>query len=80
MNRLEKFKTFKVHPRHSKLVAKLTAADRDFCEQWIADRAEMNADDFELAVNRMFMDNPNKPKHWPTIMELISSANVKRVI
>lgn len=44
---------------------------RSICE---AD-ASMSIADFEMKANRLFLDNPKKPKGWTTICALLSAAN-----
>jgi hypothetical protein len=41
------------------------------CKNHSCDKGE-----FELRVNRMFLDNPSKPKRWAEIMEILSSCNL----
>lgn len=77
MTRIDKFKTLRVHPRHSKMIAKLSLFDLAYCDAWIQANDELDQNDFEMRVNRMFMDNPDKPKNWATIMEVIATCNVK---
>lgn len=75
MNRLEKFQSYKTNAWYSRIFKRLSAADIAFAESWITTNDHLDRNDFESAVNRMFIDK-QKPKHWTSIQELIAGANV----
>lgn len=79
MRRLDAFQLLSEHAWYGKLYNKLSAAERVMCREFIFSRETLNADEFELAVNRWFVDKP-KPKNWATMMELVSSSKPKGVL
>lgn len=74
-SRLKKFHSYAKHGWLSKSYAKLSASEREMAEQFIRENDAKSKGDFELAVNRMFIDRPNKPKNWTIILELLANSN-----
>lgn len=60
------------HPWHNKLFLKLSSKEVAHCLKFVDDNAD--CDNFDQAVQRMFLDCPDKPKHWKEIMELLTCA------
>lgn len=77
-NRLKRFREYWTHPWFKRVIKKLGAADIAFAESWIKRHEHLDLNDFQFATNRMFLDDPNKPKKWTIIVELISNANTLR--
>lgn len=73
--RLIKFDTFQTHPWLRKLYNKLKKEEILICYKFIKTNELLNQSDFEIAINRMFLDNKNKPKNYTLILELLSCAN-----
>lgn len=56
MERLDRFTGLKDDPWYGKQYKKLRKADVEFCHAFIAANNALAKDDFESAVNRIFMD------------------------
>lgn len=76
MTRLKKFQSFESHGWLCRLYKRLKPADIRLAEEFIAAKDHLDKDEFEMAVNRMFMDCENKPAKWTLIIELLANANV----
>jgi len=74
MNRLEVFKGYKNHPWFSRKISQLSLVHLILIEHFINSNNELSKGDFELAVNRMFLDK-DKPKKYKEIQELLSCCN-----
>lgn len=72
--RLENFYYLKLHPMLGRRFRKLSPDQVSECEAFIICNAPLNNDDFEKAVNRMFLDVV-KPKNYKDMLELLSCAN-----
>ena len=75
MTRLEKFESFKTHPWLKRIYSKLRKEQLDISRDFIIKYNHLDKDDFEKAVNRMFLDK-EKPYRWEIILELIANCNV----
>ena len=75
MSRLEIFKSIGSHPYLKKSFLKLKQDDINFCIKFINDFDSFGNDDFESKINRIFMDNDNKPKNFKIICEMLSCTN-----
>lgn len=71
MSRLQKFNENKLCPIRGKWYKKLKPADLEFCEKFIKENAQLNKNDFEFKANRVFLDNPDKPKTWGYIWSIL---------
>jgi hypothetical protein len=56
MNRLDKFLELKNHAWFKKQYVKLRQDNIDFCIEWINKNDSLSKDDFELALNRIYLD------------------------
>ncbi len=74
LKRFVTFAGYQEHPVLSKPWKRLTDDELEFVGDFIHKLGQADKGQFELAVNRMFIDKP-KPKHWAIIMELLSCAN-----
>ncbi len=74
MDRLAAFEQLKNHAWLGRLFLRLTKADIELCRAFIVSQEKTPKVEFELAVNRMFLDKP-KPKNHTVILELLSCAN-----
>jgi|JI10StandDraft_1071094.scaffolds.fasta_scaffold481556_3 hypothetical protein len=74
MDRLERFKSFSLHPMFKKIFTRLTPFEEMMAEKFIVDNESLNKDNFEYAVNRMFLDRA-KTRHWKEIVELLTCSN-----
>jgi hypothetical protein len=73
--RLEAFRNLKKHAWLGRVFARLSAKEIAGAEGFIRARGDDSKDAFELAINRLFIDAPDKPRHWAEISELLSCAN-----
>ncbi len=71
----EEMKALRAHPHHKKTLGKLGSSDRDVMLKFIKENATLSRDDFEMKVNRLFIDQTDKPPKWAYIMELLSIMN-----
>lgn len=69
------FNSLETHPWLNRVFKKLNRDDLYICRQFLAEKEHLSKGDFELAVNRMFIDKENKPKNWKLICELLTCAN-----
>ncbi len=74
--RLINFHSYKDHAWLKKVYVRLKKDDIDCAEQFIVLHDHLDKGDFELAINRMFLDKP-KPKNFREILELLTCANSK---
>lgn len=74
MDRLERFKSFSLHPMFKKIFTRLAPNEEMMAEKFIVDNESLDKANFEYAVNRMFLDRP-KTKHWKEIVELLTCSN-----
>lgn len=72
--RQQKFDELKNHPYLSKLFKKLKNEDLIFCEKFLEETKALTKDEFATKVIRLNLDNPNKPKAWKEIEELLISS------
>lgn len=72
--RIIKFNSFSTHPWLSRLFNKLKKEDIDFAIKFLTNESSKSRSDFELAVNRIFLDR-DKPRAWKEITELLISSN-----
>jgi hypothetical protein len=73
--RLMNFENLAHHAWLKRLFLKMKSQDLDIAREFLIMNAGLSKDDFQHAVNRMYMDSAEKPKHWTEIQELLSNAN-----
>ena len=76
--RIDKFNSLRDHPWLGRLFIKLRAKEVVFAANWILEHEHLDAGQFEMATNRMFMDRAdlrNEYKNWPIILELVANSN-----
>lgn len=54
---------------------KMREQDLIFIRDFLEDTAKLNADERQLLINRLYLDQPSKPKHWAYIQEFIQFIN-----
>lgn len=74
MKRLIRFNELFNHAWHGKNVKKLNKIDLIFITNFIETNNDLSKNDFEMAVNRIFI-NKERPKNWCIILELLSCIN-----
>lgn len=75
MSRLSVFYAYETHPWLKRVFNKLSKNEKDLAVAFITQNDGLNKGEFELRVNRMFMDVKDKPKNWTAVLELITCAN-----
>lgn len=74
--RLEAFNQLPGHAWYRRTWKRLSEADLKWAQQWITSHDHLDRCEFELAVNRMFMDGANAQVSQKNIVrELISASN-----
>ncbi len=73
--RMKNLNDLKEHPWISKLFGKINQKDMDFLIYEIEESDGLDTDQWESRINRLFIDNPNKPKRWKELSEILSSIN-----
>lgn len=73
--RAEKFHAYKNHPWLGRVYAKLTRDEILLAEAFMRSNQKLGKGEFEMAINRMFLDKEDKPKNWTRISELLTNAN-----
>ena len=77
MTRLEKFHSLKDHPWYHRIYSKIPESDIAQIETWIKIRERCTAFEFECWINRLYIDNADKPKRWKEILDLLTASNVR---
>jgi hypothetical protein len=75
MTRLQRFQSFKAHPRYSKTLEQLSASDRDCCERWITEHSALDYVDFDKAIMRLMGDVRVPLRNWPSALVLLLASN-----
>jgi hypothetical protein len=75
MGRRDVLISYQDHAIFGRLWKRLIPSERDFAHSFINSHDNLSKKDFEYAVNRAFLDLPNKPKHWKEILELLACTN-----
>lgn len=74
--RLKKnLKELEIHPWLKRLFQKLTKEDRERINKFIDTYGDDSPVGFEIRLNRLFMDQPEKPKRWKETMEILTNLN-----
>lgn len=61
------------HPWFCRVYKRLGASDLEAMIAWAREREALSAEEWEKAVNRMYMDR-ERPRRWKEIMELLTVA------
>jgi hypothetical protein len=76
MTRLDIFKEkCATDPFWKPLAKRLTKGEVLIAENFLDSRWTLSHLEFEYSVTRMFLDQPNKPKNWAIIQELLFLSN-----
>lgn len=73
--RLNRFKSFSTHAWFKRVFKRLSREEIALAERTLLANDAKGKDDFERFCNRLFLDDPDKPKHWMEIRELLANAN-----
>ena len=79
MNRLEEFEALADHPWLGRIFKRLTQSDLRLAREFILCHEDKSVGEFELLMNRMFLDQKEKTKNYRIIQELLSCSNKKEV-
>ncbi len=58
-----------------KLLKRMTTEERIACLDFIIENDTLSKDDFAFKANRWFLDNPNKPKHYTEMVDVVTQCN-----
>lgn len=72
--RKQSYQSLKTHPWFKRLFKRVKPEHEQLILSFIAANDCLNKNDFEAAVNRMFLDKP-KPKNYEIVLELLANAN-----
>lgn len=75
MNKEQSLDKLRNHIYYGKLYSKLNMKDKAEVVAFALVNFDLDKNDFEFKVNRMFLDMPDKPKNWTLICELLSAFN-----
>lgn len=73
LNRTDLFLNLQFHPWFKKAFKKLNDKEKKIALDFIANHNHLDKGSFELAINRMFLDQ-EKPKNWSIILELLVAS------
>lgn len=73
--RLEAFHALEKHPWLGRIYGRLTKAELAFCQELILANEHLSKGDFELKINRLWLDREERPKNRFVISELLICAN-----
>lgn len=73
--RLAAFKAYEKHAWLGRVFRKLSPEEMQIAVGFFEKNAALSKGDFEYAVNRAFLDQVEKPKHYKEILELLTCAN-----
>jgi len=74
-SRLEHFRDLDRHAWFGRQMAKLKKGQREICEQFIAEHDHLDRGQFEMALNRWWVDRQDRPKNWSSLQELVMISN-----
>lgn len=74
--RLQKLESFKTHPWFKKIYKRLGNRDCAFMLETLNKLDHLTRDEYEMRINRLFLDVKDKPRHWKEIQELLANTNV----
>lgn len=76
MSRAIKFEALANHAWLGKSFKKLKKDELLLARNFLEQNAHLDKGQFEFAINRMFINYPNKPKNWTIILEMLANSNV----
>lgn len=77
MNRIEAFMGLASDPWYSRVWKMLSMGQTQIAEGFLRRNAGLDHLEFEHAVSRMYLDNPDRPKNYAVIQDLLLAANTK---
>jgi hypothetical protein len=79
MDRLSAFRDLTASGQYGLIWDRLPLAEREQVYSFISIHSTASVADFEMRVNRMFMDQKKKPKNWVLITDLLLAVNSRYV-
>lgn len=76
-----KFKEFSESiktPYYDKHLRSLNLEEISIIERFLSAKIALNPDQFEMEINRLFLDKKEKIKKWTLVCELLSAFNTSR--
>lgn len=73
MDRKERFMLLKAHPMYGKGINSLSPAERELMEKFLREHNTDTQAVWSVALRKLFVDNPAKPKNWTLIYELLQT-------
>jgi hypothetical protein len=68
---MQKLLSYETHAWYSRIYKKLKPDEVKAMIAFLKAHDHLETGPFEMAVQRMYLDKPNKPKHWVEINELL---------
>ncbi len=78
MNRMEAFLSLEEHAWLGRIFKRLSKSELQIAKDFIQSHESTPQQEFEFAVNRMFLGKADKPKNYTMILELLSCANTQQ--
>ncbi len=76
MTRFDRFMLIPQNPMLAKTYAQLSATEKGFVRQFLVQTVRDDANTYATKVNRLFLDEPQKPLHHAAMIEVLLSCNV----
>jgi hypothetical protein len=73
--RLAAYRSIQSHPWLGRSWQKLSETDRQAVLSFIEAFKDLDIGPFELKINRLFLDQPEKPRRWKEISEILTCIN-----
>jgi len=75
MTRLEMFRSFKNHPLMKRAYKRLSSREIEECEMFLFVHGDLDYSEFNVILNRWYLDAKNKPKRFKEMWILVCEAN-----
>lgn len=75
MKRIEKFHSLKNHAHYARYYTALKQKDIALISEFISENETLKKDEFEMKMNRFFLELKDRPKNWAMLSELLMIAN-----
>lgn len=73
MDRAERLALLKANPFYAKGFTKLTVPEKELVDNFLFNHSADNQAVWSTSVRKLFVDNPNKPKNWTLIYEILQT-------
>lgn len=75
MKRIDKFHSLKNHAHYSRYYTALKQRDIALISKFISENETLDKANFEMKMNRFFLELKDRPKNWAILSELLMIAN-----